>query len=136
MTDKPICPYCTEPAELVDSSVIYGKSYGMMYLCKDCDAYVGCHKGGARALGTLANPHLRSLRKKCHHLFDPIWEMLVFDHGLSKPKARAIAYEWLGGMMYIDANDCHIGMFDADSAMEAIELCQDYDPDDIYIKGD
>ena len=40
-----ICPYCGKPTEFVDSSVIYGRSYGMIYLCRDCRAYVGVHKG-------------------------------------------------------------------------------------------
>lgn len=39
-----VCPYCGKPTEYVDSSVIYGRSYGMIYLCRDCRAYVGVHK--------------------------------------------------------------------------------------------
>ena len=35
---NPICPYCNQESQFVDSSVIYGKSYGMIYLCSDCDA--------------------------------------------------------------------------------------------------
>ena len=27
-----ICPYCGKPTEYVDSSIIYGRSYGMIYL--------------------------------------------------------------------------------------------------------
>lgn len=30
-----ICPYCGKPTEYVDSSIIYGRSYGMIYLCRD-----------------------------------------------------------------------------------------------------
>ena len=44
-----ICPYCGNRTEYVDSSVIYGRSYGMIYLCWDCMAYVGVHKGTDRA---------------------------------------------------------------------------------------
>lgn len=63
---NPICPYCDNESELVDSEVVYGKSYGMMFLCSPCDAYVGCHKDSPnnRPLGTLANRSLRSLRKR------------------------------------------------------------------------
>jgi hypothetical protein len=43
LMSNPICPYCNQESQFVDSSVIYGKSYGMIYLCSDCDAYVGCH---------------------------------------------------------------------------------------------
>lgn len=55
-----ICPYCEKPAEFVDSSVIYGRSYGMIYLCRKCGAYVGVppridqaegHPGQCRAAG-------------------------------------------------------------------------------------
>ena len=34
------CDYCGTKADLVDSSVIYGKSYGDIYLCPNCGAYV------------------------------------------------------------------------------------------------
>ena len=30
------CPYCGRQAEYVDSKVIYGRSYGMAYLCRKC----------------------------------------------------------------------------------------------------
>lgn len=39
------CPYCGERAEFVDSAEVYhGQSYGLIYLCRPCDAYVGCHE--------------------------------------------------------------------------------------------
>ncbi|MBL0255764.1 MAG: hypothetical protein IPQ27_12795, partial [Chitinophagaceae bacterium] len=40
-----VCPYCGNKTEYIDSSFIYGKSYGMIYICKPYDAYVGVHKG-------------------------------------------------------------------------------------------
>ena len=33
---KVYCDYCGRQAEYVDSKVVYGKSYGMMYLCRNC----------------------------------------------------------------------------------------------------
>ena len=37
-----ICDYCGTPADFVDSSVVYhGHSFGMIYLCPRCGAYVG-----------------------------------------------------------------------------------------------
>lgn len=43
---KVVCPYCGRVAKYVDSSVIYyGHSYGMAYLCRPCNAYVGVHHG-------------------------------------------------------------------------------------------
>ena len=68
-----LCPYCLNLTEYVDSSIIYGKSYGMIYLCKRCDAYVGVHRGTAKSLGRLANKTLRHWKKEAHRYFDNIW---------------------------------------------------------------
>lgn len=59
---KVYCDYCGRETEYVDSKVIYGKSYGKIYLCRNCMAYVGVHKGTDKPLGRLANAEL--LRKK------------------------------------------------------------------------
>lgn len=69
-----ICPYCGKPTDYVDSSTIYGKSYGMTYLCKACDAYCGVHKGPDKALGRVANKELRHWKKEAHKYFDLIWK--------------------------------------------------------------
>lgn len=73
---KVICPYCTKEADYVDSATYYsnGVSYGMMYLCRPCDAYVSVHKGSNTPMGTMANKTLRELRKKVHNIIDPIWQ--------------------------------------------------------------
>lgn len=42
------CDYCGKRAEFVDSKVVHGRSYGMIYLCRHCMAYVGVHKGRPR----------------------------------------------------------------------------------------
>lgn len=72
-----ICPYCGNKAEWVENKEIYGRNYGksyMMYLCKPCDAYVGCHNNTRTPLGVMANKELREWRKKVHALIDPIWK--------------------------------------------------------------
>lgn len=41
-----ICPYCGAEAQLMDSEVIYGRSFGYAWVCSNfpsCDSYVGCH---------------------------------------------------------------------------------------------
>lgn len=71
------CPYCNNKAEWVENKAIYGRNYGksyMMYLCKPCDAYVGCHNNTKKALGVMANKELREWRKKVHAYIDPIWK--------------------------------------------------------------
>jgi hypothetical protein len=66
-TFKVMCSYCEAQALLVDSAVVYGRSYGSIYLCVNwpkCDAYVGVHDGGNQPKGTMANAELRTWRKK------------------------------------------------------------------------
>lgn len=99
------CPYCNGKSELVDSSVIYGKSYGMIYLCKPCNAYCGVHKGTTIALGRLANKKLRELKKQAHLYFDMTWD------GKTGVMARTEAYGWLSALLGISKDETHIGMF-------------------------
>ena len=82
------CPYCGRETELVDSAEIYGgRSYGMVYLCRPCNAYVGCHDGTTRAKGRLADAELREWKKRAHEAFDPIWQ--------NRHMGRKEAYAWL-----------------------------------------
>jgi len=84
------CQYCDHDAVWVDNTEIYGKRYGksyMMWLCKPCDAYVGCHQNTKKALGTLANKELRDWRQKAHRAFDPLWK--------EGSMSRQEAYRWL-----------------------------------------
>ena len=71
------CPYCNNPAEWVSNAEVYGRPYGkswMMYLCRPCDARVGCHQNSQTPLGTMANKELRGWRIKAHDAIDPMKE--------------------------------------------------------------
>lgn len=141
----PICRYCRAPARLVDSKEIYGRSYGMIWLCSnypDCDAYVGCHNGTHEPLGILANPKLRAAKKRAHAAFDPLWKEApaMYDdlpddstpagaklrrkqeHRI-RQRARKRAYQWLAEQLGISANDCHIGFFDLDQCERVVSVC-------------
>lgn len=115
-----LCPYCLNLTEYVDSSIIYGKSYGMIYLCKRCDAWVGVHRGTSKALGRLANKTLRFWKKETHKYFDNIW-MRKKCAG-----ARVQGYKWLASQLGINSDQCHIGMFDINLCKKAIEACKPY----------
>ena len=83
------CPYCLNLAEWVENKAIYGKNYGksvMIYLCRPCNAYVGCHNNTRKPLGTMANAETRAWRKKAHEKFDVLWR------GTAKRMNRAKAY--------------------------------------------
>lgn len=112
-----ICPYCGRKAEFVDSSIIYGKSYGMIYLCRQDVAYVGVHKGTTKPLGRLANAQLRFWKKQAHAAFDPLWQRGPFH------KHRNVAYDWLSQQMGIPREETHIGMFDIEQCKQVIRIC-------------
>lgn len=115
---KVICPYCGERAEFVDSKIVYGKSYGKIYLCRKCLAYVGVHKGTDKPLGRLANAELRYWKKAAHAAFDPIWKYGRFRG------YRNAAYGWLAGRMGLSVEETHIGMFDVAQCKRAIQICR------------
>lgn len=109
-----VCPYCKCKTEFVDSSVIYSRSYGMVYLCKKCNAYVGCHKGTDKALGRLANKSLREAKKEAHRHFDVIWK--------EKHLTRNEAYLKLSNYLGLPPKYTHIGMFREDTCKKVIEF--------------
>ena len=113
-----ICPYCGNTAKFVDSSCVYRKSYGMIYLCNPCRAYVGVHKGTSTPLGRLANEELRMWKKKAHLYFDNLWK--------AKIMSRTQAYKWLAQEMDKPSNEAHIGMFDVGECRKVIEKVLDY----------
>lgn len=112
-----ICPYCGRKAEYVDSKVVYGRSYGMIYLCRPCDAYVGVHKGTDKPKGRMADKELRYWKMAAHEAFDPLWQ--------SKRMKRDEAYAWLAGRMGLRPEDTHIGMFDVPECKKVIKICND-----------
>ena len=113
-----ICPYCGSQAAYVDSKVIYGRSYGMIYLCRPCNAYVGVHRGTDQPLGRLANAELRFWKRAAHSAFDPLWKYGRFRG------YRNVAYQWLSGKMGLRVESTHIGMFDVDECKEVIRICK------------
>ena len=114
------CPYCGKCAEFVDSAEVYnGRSYGMIYLCRPCDAYVGCHGNGKgdSPKGRLANAELRRWKIAAHNAFDPLWKFGPF------PGRRNSAYAWLAEQMEIKKEKTHIGMFDVAECQQVIQIC-------------
>lgn len=117
-----VCPYCGRLTEYVDSIEVYGTSYGMIYLCRDCNAHVGVHKGTDNALGRLAQKKLRKLKHEAHEYFDKIW--------LHKFMTRHEAYAWLSQVLELPSEYTHIGMFSEATCQRVIyfskQLLNDY----------
>ena len=112
-----LCDYCGKPARLVDSAIVYGKSYGPIWYCEGCKAWVGCHRDTTKPLGRLANAELRKMKRIAHAMFDPIWR------GKTAFTRRA-AYEWLAEEMGLPVEETHIGMFDVEQCEKCIEICK------------
>lgn len=116
----PVCPYCDRASVLVGGNAIYPHRPDLIakkfYLCKPCDAYVGCHPDTVNPLGRLANADLRKAKQQAHAVFDPIWK--------SRKKRRTDAYKWLADSMGIAPQNCHIGMFDVDQRRAVIAICK------------
>lgn len=129
----PVCPYCDVRSVLASSAEVYGgRDYGPIYLCRPCNAWVGCHVGTTLPLGRLADAVLRTWKTRAHDAFDPIWQGAVdaaftrhgfFPKGV-KARYRSAAYGALAGLLGIPKPDCHIGMFDVDTCRRVIELCE------------
>ena len=114
-----VCPYCGVAADLVTGEAIYPHRPDLaekqFWLCRPCQAWVGCHPGTTRSLGRLANSELRRLKSAAHAAFDPLWK----DGGMK----RGDAYGWLAGQLGIPRPDCHIGEFDEAMCRRVAEVC-------------
>ena len=121
-----VCPYCKGNAELVDSAEIYGRSYGSIWLCRPCKAYVGVHKNDPECapLGTLADSETRKWRIYAHEFFDKLWKIKMRRDKCNKTTARQAGYAWLAEKMGIEVKDCHISMFNADKCRKVVEICK------------
>lgn len=113
-----ICRYCGGRVKLTTAREIYDKSDETIYLCTNCNAYVGCHKGTNRPLGKLANAMLRLKRRETHDTFDLFWR--------SRGWTRNQAYIWLARTMCLKNDNAHIGNFEMDECEQVIQLCRSF----------
>jgi zinc-finger-containing domain len=141
MTDgDPQCPYCGNRAQLLTNSaeLYQGRDYGPVWICRQCDAWVGVHKNSYRPLGRLANAQLRQSKIRAHAAFDRLWLWrhirTVYRDNVPVPRhilvsiARKRAYLWLAERMAISPAQCHIGMFDIQQCQRVVEVIRLNDP--------
>jgi len=96
------CNICGGLVIYTNNNLIYGKSYGSgkCYLCTQCGSYVGTHEPRpTEALGLLADSQMRTLKKKCHSIFDEFWN--CGSNGKQRRYLRNMAYKRLATMMRI-----------------------------------
>lgn len=121
---KVICPYCEDEAELTDGREVYPHRPDLFdlkfWVCRDCKAYVGCHKrsprygNGTVPLGNLATRELRKWRNKAHAAFDKLWK--------DGPLTRTSAYFLLSNSLGVSVKMCHIGQFSIAQCEKTIEI--------------
>jgi len=121
MKIKLTCQYCGKETEKVQGDEIYKNRDDLkdksFFICRDCDAYVGCHQNG-EPLGTVANEHLRKQRSLTHQIFDEIWK--------SRYMTRSDAYKFLRENLKIKKDECHIAMFDEELCIKVREVSIDF----------
>ena len=126
---KVVCPYCQAVATLKDSSVVYDKPYGKIWLCSnwpECDSMVGAHKNG-EPKGTMANGELRKWRINAHREFDRHWK--GGNAGTSRRKKRTNAYKKLAGALALPSEKAHIAMLNVKQCKRVIEAFEAQPPD-------
>ncbi|MGH6769514.1 MAG: zinc-finger-containing protein [Xanthobacteraceae bacterium] len=110
------CSYCGRETEWVPNKEVYGRNYGksyMIWLCRPCDAYVGCHNNTRQPKGSFANKELRRARRRAHAVIDPLW--------LSGKYKRKTVYIRLQEAF---GHCVHIGESDAAKCEEIIETAK------------
>lgn len=132
------CPYCGGDAALVTGQSIYPHRQDLktlnFWICRPCDAYVGCHRQGVRVpgigisdgtlpFGTLANAETRAARKAAHQAFDPLW---LRQPGNQNPlyRHRSDAYAALADWLKIPMNKCHLSMFQPPMCRRVLEFAK------------
>lgn len=113
-----VCDYCGQPAELVDRQSVCGTGSEKVWCCRECDAWVGVHRGTIKPLGRLANAELRRWKKRAHAAFDPMLQ------GKEK-RTRRWAYEWLAGEMGLPIEHANISMMDVEECKRVIKICKE-----------
>jgi hypothetical protein len=110
------CPYCLNMAVLVDSIEVYRRSYGLIWLCRRCDAYVGTHKNSPThaPLGRLANAELRMWKMRAHAAFDYTWQ--------SGKMTRKQAYAKMAEVLNMTKAEAHIGKFNVDECRRLVDV--------------
>lgn len=131
----PTCPYCQTTAELYTADEVYGHKYKhlFLWLCVECDAYVGCHAKGATVgkkisngtlpLGVPAKKELRALRKRAHDAFDKLWAHT--PGSIPVYESRTKAYQWMAQVLGLPKEKAHIAYLLDDDCLFLIEAATD-----------
>ena len=127
-----ICPYCHQPARYADSAPLHrGNSYGMLWICDPCGAWVGCHGDTDEPLGRLANKELREWKQRAHAAFDPLWKRKLArrqakEREYKQAYARGSGYKWSAQQMGMTPEEWHIGLMDVEECRRVVDICTNW----------
>jgi hypothetical protein len=121
------CPYCNKPTNYVDSKEVYhDKSYGMIYLCKPCNAYIGVTPGTNNAIGRLANKELRELKKMLHGLLQILITHKASQTNMRKEEAGELAYKWVAKQLNLPNGFAKLSYLNESQCEQLINICKPY----------
>lgn len=110
------CRYCFSKVYCVgygQKGYPYRANYGYVWLCPECKAKVGTHKGTKRPLGFPGDQQMQQLRKEAHSLFDPIWQ--------KKEMRRKEAYARMAEYLEISIDEAHISQLEQEQLIRLIK---------------
>lgn len=121
------CIYCNRETDLVDSITVHQENHGLIYYCKECQAWCGTIHGD-QSIGCVAKKGLREARKECHHLINKIIEkkVAVSKKPLTERAARTRFYKWLSATLDIDRTECHVAYFAEERCKLVIDELKKY----------
>lgn len=110
-----ICRYCGGKIIKSTTRALYPKGNEPIYLCVNCNAYVGCYPDGS-PMGKVANTVLRLKRSGDPQDIRPI----LAGAGVDAKRA----YRWLAQNLHLKEHEAHIGMMEMDECEQVIRLCR------------
>ena len=118
----PMCPDDGATAVLRDDAVVYGRSFGRVWICPTpgCRRYVGAHPDG-RPKGTLADNATRRARRAAHEVFDDWWKRQGIPRGRAYRELASRMGVEIAHIGEMDVRDCERVMALFSAAAQAIE---------------
>ena len=119
------CSYCGKPTELIDSGRVYQQSHGLLLICFQCSAWVGCMPNSDQSLGMVAKEGLRKLRIKTNELISPLVTLKATGSNKKRNAAQALFRNWLAEKLGINPLECHVAMMGTDRCKQVIGICEE-----------